>query len=244
MSSPVSVDTSLAVNKTYHLAVCLFPEVTTLDYQGPIELLGGFSTDLRAKPDSHLQYFKQHLPSFAIDVEYLSHSEEPITPSAGPKVLPTGTYEGMMKAGKQFDILLIPGGPTASPVHVHPSLLQFLKQQAPGAKHILTICTGSWILAGTGLLDGKKATTNKMMYKIVTESTKDLNITWIPKARYVVNDDKKIWTSSGVTAGMDLAHAFLEHLAGRDTANSLGIVMEMSYKEEGDDAFAAVHGLA
>ncbi|KAJ3872547.1 class I glutamine amidotransferase-like protein [Lentinula edodes] len=228
MSSPVSVKTSLAVNKTYHLAVCLFPEVTTLDYQGPIELLGGFSTDLRAKPDSHLQYFKQHLPSFAIDVEYLSHSEEPITPSAGPK----------------FDILLIPGGPTASPVHVHPSLLQFLKQQAPGAKHILTICTGSWILAGTGLLDGKKATTNKMMYKIVTESTKDLNISWIPKARYVVNDDKKIWTSSGVTAGVDLAHAFLEHLAGRDTANSLGIVMEMSYKQEGDDAFAAVHGLA
>ncbi|KAJ4480964.1 class I glutamine amidotransferase-like protein [Lentinula aciculospora] len=241
--SSIPVNSSLTAAKTYHLAVCLFPDVTILDYQGPIELLGGFSTDLRAKPDSYLHKFKQYLPSFAIDVEYLSDSEDAVIPSAGPRVLPTGTYEGVMKAGKQFDILLIPGGPTASPAHAHPSLLQFLKQQAPGAKHILTICSGSWILAGTGLLDGKKATTNKMLYNIITVHTKDMNITWIPKARYVVNDDKKIWTSSGVTAGMDLAHAFLEYLAGHDTADKLGMVLEMSYKQAGDDEFAAIHGL-
>lgn len=175
------------MDKTYHLAVCLFPRVTTLDYQGPIELLGCFPSDLRAEPNSHLQFFKDYLPPFAIDVEYISHSEDPITPATGPNVLPTGTYEGVMKSGKQFDIIMIPGGrfptrlgpalirnrvcyltgPLTNPNQVHPSLLQFLKQQAPGVKHILTICTGSWILAGAGLLNGKKATTNKLMYNVV-----------------------------------------------------------------------------
>ncbi|KIK57525.1 hypothetical protein GYMLUDRAFT_86740 [Collybiopsis luxurians FD-317 M1] len=233
----------LPVDKTYRLAVCFFPEMTVLDYQGPIEILGGFSTAERARQDTYLAHLK-HPPSFAIDVEYLSHSDEPVTPFVGPRVLPTGTYEGAMKAGKQFDILLIPGGPSASPTHVHPSLLEFVKQQAPGAKHILTVCTGSWILAGTGLLEGKRATTNKMLYRLVTESTKDKNIEWMPKARYVIgDDDHKIWTASGVTAGMDLANAFLEYLAGPETAKEFGEVVEMCVKGPGDDEFAAIHGL-
>ncbi|KIK57526.1 hypothetical protein GYMLUDRAFT_46098 [Collybiopsis luxurians FD-317 M1] len=234
---------SLSVDKTYHLAVCLFPEMTVLDYQGPIEILGGFSTAERARKDTFLTYLK-HLPNFAIDVEYLSHSDEPVTPFVGPRVLPTGTYEGAMKAGKQFDILLIPGGPSASPAQAHPSLLEFVKQQAPGARHILTVCTGSWILAGTGLLEGKRATTNKMMYRVVTENTKDRNIEWMPKARYVIgDDDHKIWTASGVTAGMDLANAFLEYLAGPETAREFAVGVEMSCRGPGDDEFAVIQGL-
>jgi putative intracellular protease/amidase len=47
---------------------------------------------------------------------------------------------------------------------IDPSLIEFLKQQAPGAKYILTVCSGSWVLADTGLLNGKKATTNKAFY--------------------------------------------------------------------------------
>ncbi|KAF5383899.1 hypothetical protein D9757_007366 [Collybiopsis confluens] len=233
---------SLAAEKTYRLAVCFFPEMTVLDYQGPVELLGGFSTAERSQETSYLSQLK-HAPKFAIDIEYLSHSAAPVVPFIGPTVLPTGTYEEAIKDGTQYDILLIPGGPTASPTHVHPSLLQFVKQQAPGVKHILTVCTGSWILAGTGLLEGKRATTNKMLYRLVEENTKDQNIEWVPRARYVINDDKKIWTASGVTAGMDLANAFLGYLAGPETAKQFGAVVEMSVKEEGDDEFAAVNGL-
>ncbi|KAF9070230.1 class I glutamine amidotransferase-like protein [Rhodocollybia butyracea] len=242
MSNTISLATKLTAKKTYRLAVCLYPGVTTLDYQGPIELLGLFSTTNRAKPDSFLQSFK-HLPEFAIDPEYLSHTREPVIPWAGPPALPTGTYTEAINAGTQFDIIMIPGGTTGSPDLVDRSLLEFVKHQAPGAKHIFTICTGSWILAGTGLLNGERATSNKALFKKITESTKDMNITWIPKARFVINNDKKIWTSSGVTAGLDMANAFLEYLAGPESAKELGAVIEMRFKGAEDDEFASVHGL-
>ncbi|KAF9070231.1 class I glutamine amidotransferase-like protein [Rhodocollybia butyracea] len=242
MSNTISLAAKLTVNKTYRVAVCLYPGVTTLDYQGPAELLGEFSTKSRANPGPFLQSL-ENLPEFVIESEYLSHTMEPVFPWAGPAVLPTGTYTEAINARKQFDIIMIPGGITGTPELVDRSLLEFIKHQGPGAKHIFTICTGSWILAGTGLLNGKKATSNKSLFKKITESTKDMNITWIPKARFVVNDDKKIWTSSGVTAGLDMANAFLEYLAGPEIGKELGAAIEMRFMGAEDDEFASIYGL-
>ncbi|KAK0441038.1 class I glutamine amidotransferase-like protein, partial [Armillaria borealis] len=107
---------------------------------------------------------------------YLAKTLDPIVPLAGPKLLPDQTYDD---AEDQFDIILIPG-------RGQHSLMNFLKRQGPHAKYILTVCTGLWILSSTGLLDGKRATTNKEMFKVIRFSdTKDLPITWIAKARWV-----------------------------------------------------------
>ncbi|KAK7034031.1 hypothetical protein VNI00_012462 [Paramarasmius palmivorus] len=224
--------------KVYRLAVCLYPGLTVLDYQGPIEILGGFSTEVLAS-FGHLYKTR---PPCSINVEFLSHTMEPVKPFTGPAVVPTMTYKEALEA--DIDIILIPGGPNSDPKLLDPSLIEFLKKRGPLAKHILTICTGSWVLAGTGLLDGKRATSNKASFKLVVEATKDLNITWIPKARWVVNDDKHIWTSSGVTAGMDLANAFLEYFVGEKFAEEIrGIVELKATKDPNDDEFATYHGL-
>ncbi|THV00220.1 class I glutamine amidotransferase-like protein [Dendrothele bispora CBS 962.96] len=220
------------------MAVCLYHHMTVLDYQGPTEMLTTYSTTLRKNYGSLFQSF----PESAIDAEFLSHTNEPVEPLIGPKVIPTGTYKEAMESGKQYDIVMIPGG-NGNPQNVDPSLLEFLKKQYPKAKHVLTICTGSWILAGTGLLNGQKATTNKIMFKIIQESTKDLNITWVPKARWVVTDDKKIWMSSGITAGMDLANAFMEYFVGKKFAYEACKGLELTPREQGDDEWAAVNGL-
>lgn len=95
---------------------------------------------------------------------------------------------------------------------------EFIRRQSPGAKYILTVCTGSLILARTGLLNGKRATTNKRAFRSVQvslnnvvwgrfdgarlqEETEDLPIAWVAKARWVATEDKKIWTGSGISAG-------------------------------------------
>lgn len=99
-------------------------------------------------------------------------------------------------------------------------MLDFIKTQSKEAKYVLSVCTGSWILADCGLLDNKRATTNKFSFKTVKvcfiafaaqfgvhfahflfQETTSEKIQWVAKARWVV--DGKFWTSSGVTAGKD-----------------------------------------
>ncbi|KAL4260408.1 Class I glutamine amidotransferase-like protein [Pleurotus pulmonarius] len=228
---------------TLRLAVCLFEDVTSLDYQGPIALFGCiepefFNTYLQDLPlSAELKYL--------LEIEYLAHSLEPVKSSPGPAVVPSRRYDEVA-ASEQFDILMVPGGPTACPENVPKSLLEFVQRQAPGAMHILTICTGSWVLAGTGLLRGKKATTNKASFRKVVENTRGEGIEWIAKARWVVNEDdsRKIWTSSGVTAGMDMTSAFLDYLIGKELSTSLRGIIELTAKGESEDDFAVYYGLA
>ncbi|KLO14623.1 class I glutamine amidotransferase-like protein [Schizopora paradoxa] len=221
----------MSLPEAWNVAICLFNNVTALDFQGPIELFGFLSPASLERRGSSL-----FDPKIALNLHYLSTTLDPITPISGPKMNPTDVYSST----KQYDILLIPGGPGARPGVVPDELLAFIKKQAPGAQYILSVCTGSWILAGTGLLDGKRATTNKAAFARCKEATSD-SIQWVPKARWVV--DGNIWTSSGVTAGMDMANAFLTHVYGEKTTKQIRNIIELSAKEETDDEFAHEHGL-
>ncbi|KAJ7217761.1 class I glutamine amidotransferase-like protein [Mycena pura] len=219
---------------TLQVAVCLFPGVTTTDYQGPVELLGILSAKNRQRA---LSGVSQDLPDLSIEFTYLSHTLDPVEPTAGPLALPSLMYDA---AQEQFDIILVPGGPNVNP----PSACsEFIKRQSPGAKYILSVCTGSLILARIGLLNGHKATTNKRAFRSVQEETKHLPITWVPKARWVATEDKRIWTGSGISAGMDLAGGFLDHLVGKKLGLAMRSFIELSMKTEDDDEFAAYHGL-
>ncbi|KAJ6499011.1 class I glutamine amidotransferase-like protein [Mycena sanguinolenta] len=224
------------MSQTLQVAVCLFPRVTVTDYQGPVELLGILSAKNRDRALAGVKV-SGPLPDLRIEFTYLSHTLDPVEPTSGPTLLPAKTYDD---AKEQFDIILIPGGPNVNPPSACP---EFIKRQAPGAKYILTVCTGSLILARTGLLNGKRATTNKSAFRRVQEETKHLGIHWIPKARWVTTEDKKIWTGSGVTAGMDLGGGFLDHLVGKELGLAMRSFIELGMKEEDDDDFAAYHGL-
>ncbi|GJJ08230.1 hypothetical protein Clacol_002439 [Clathrus columnatus] len=162
---------------------------------------------------------------------------DPVEPASGPMILPMRKY-GDVTSDEQFDIIFIPGGPGARPGKVPDEVLSFVKQQAPKAKYILTVCTGSWILAGCGVLEGKRATTNKAAFAAVKADTSN-KIQWIGKARWVV--DGNIWTSSGVTAGIDMANAFLTHLIGEETTVFIRNIIELGVREQDDDEFAVVH---
>jgi transcriptional regulator GlxA family with amidase domain len=134
-----------------------------------------------------------------------------------------------------FDILLIPGGfGTRAAVNN----TQFLAQLAAASQRAAvtaTVCTGSALLARTGLLDNRPATSNKLAWNWVLQQGP--RVQWLRHARWV--DDGTIITSSGVSAGIDMALSLIARLNGRELALASARNMEYRWHEDAeDDPFA------
>lgn len=171
--------------------ILLFEDFETLDVFGPVEILG--------KVEDYELNFYSMTGSVIKSKQNTQIVTEKIS-SADPK-----------------GILLIPGGQGTRPLVSNTVFINALRNIAETATYCLCICTGSALLAKTGLLDGKKATSNKKSYEWVTEQNK--NVHWISQARWVT--DGKYYTSSGVSAGIDMALAFVSDMKGEEKASQI-----------------------
>jgi transcriptional regulator GlxA family with amidase domain len=96
------------------------------------------------------------------------------------------------------------------------------------------------LVAKTGLLDGHKATTNKLLFKFVTDQRQEVD--WIPQARWV--ESGKFFTASGVSAGMDMSLALINKLYGLEAAEKAALHAEYDWHRDASwDPFAVKHGL-
>jgi len=155
-----------------------------------LDIIGNLSKDYLAMA-VEIGYH-EFLP-LAIDMEilYISSSLEPAFMTPSVKVLPTVTYDN---CPRNLDILLIGGPP---PNHRPEAGRKFMMEAARETKVILTTCVGSMWLASAGVLDGKKATTNREC--LATARMMHPDVEWLDQ-RWVVNGN--IWTSGGAAAGM------------------------------------------
>ncbi|MFT8556202.1 DJ-1/PfpI family protein [Liquorilactobacillus hordei] len=132
-------------------------------------------------------------------------------------------------------ILLIPGGPATRTLVSNDAFLKSLHELAMKASYCLTVCTGSALLAATHFMDGKKATSNKLAFDWVTSINTQVH--WIKKARWVVDDH--LYSSSGVSAGIDMSLAFLANIVAGDVADSVAKHIEYNrVKDKDNDPFA------
>ena len=92
----------------------------------------------------------------------------------------------------------------------------------------MSVCTGSWLLAKAGIIDGRRVTSNKIYFNMATQQSK--RVDWIPKARWV--EGGPIFTASGVSAGMDMALAAIASLFGK--AKALELANRTEYKRNQD----------
>ena len=125
-------------------------------------------------------------------------------------------------------ILLIPGGTGTRQLVKDGAYIDHLRRLAGNAEFILTVCTGSILLSKTGILDGKQATSNKKVFAWTAKESPAVN--WIKKARWV--KDGNIYTSSGVSAGIDMALGFVADQFGRDTALQVTRGIEYEWHED------------
>ncbi|KAG8682537.1 hypothetical protein FRC11_014739, partial [Ceratobasidium sp. 423] len=199
----------------------------------PVELLGWLGKG-SASQTNPIWPFAPY--EFVFD--YIAESLDPVVTLAGPSLVPSKTFSQV--SGTQYDIILVPGAAGRVAGEVSPTIVNFVKNQNPGLKYLLSVCTGAWIVANAGVLEGKNATTNKAAFMRIKNET-STNINWIPKARWVV--DGNTWTSSGVSAGTDMAHAFMEYLVGGNFTRVARNIVEWRAAEQGDDPFAHEWGL-
>ena len=124
-----------------------------------------------------------------------------------------------------FDILLIPGGFGTRKLVKDFEFIKKIKETAEKSLWCLTVCTGSALLAQTGLLDNREATSNKAAFEWV----KSINekVKWKDKARWVV--DGKFYTSAGVSAGIDMSLGFIRDRFGEETAINTAKIIEYDW---------------
>ena len=185
-----------------NINVILFPDFETLDVFGPIEVFG--------KVENYT-------------MEYYSQQGGSITNKDGLKI-------ETQKIGniKINDVLFIPGGSGTRNEVDNIEFLSSIKVLAEKSKYVLTVCTGSALLARAGLLDGKKATSNKRAFDWVKSNSDKVN--WIQQARWII--DGKYYTSSGVSAGIDMALGFISDLLGKDIAEAIAFRIEYNWQSD------------
>lgn len=195
----------------------LFDGFEVLDVFGPLELLGQVSDRFQ--------------------IRLIGPVAGPVTSAQGPQVIADQAYAD----APPCDIVLVPGGPGTRRLVDDEQFLAWLRGWASSAKFVTSVCTGSGLLAAAGLLDGFRATSNKRAFGWA--SGQGQRVEWVAKARWV--EDRNRWTSSGVSAGMDMALALIERLHGEESA--LGVADAVEYDWHRDptwDPFAAKNGLA
>lgn len=135
---------------------------------------------------------------------------------------------------EKYDVLMIPGGIGTRNLVNDSDFINKLKIIAEKSLWCLTICTGSILLAKTGLLDNHEATSNKQVMKTETEWIKNnaKNVNWNTEARWVI--DKKYYTSSGISAGIDMALQFVNNHFGEEKANEISKRMEYNIDNDQD----------
>ncbi|MCU0446887.1 MAG: DJ-1/PfpI family protein [Microscillaceae bacterium] len=194
------------------VAIVLFEEFETLDVFGPVEIFG------RIREHYQIQFY-----SITGGVVRNSHGVELITAN-------------LAKISQGTDIFVLPGGWGTRPLVNDAPFIDLIKQIAQNSQFVLTVCTGSALLAKTGLLSGKNATSNKRAFDWVV--TQDSSVIWHRAARWTV--DGKYYTSAGVSAGMDMTLGFLADTHSLDFAREIAAQIEYSWQEnKNQDEFAS-----
>lgn len=211
-----AVTRDIPQGKVRALGVLLFPGFETLDACGPVQIWGNLKNQ--------------------IHVVTVAQQKGEVPSQQGPKMVADYDFDDC----PPLDLVLIPGGFGVGKVLKDPMTLEWLRMVSPKAEITMSVCNGASILAATGLLDGRPATTNKAYWSFATRSGP--KVKWVTKARWV--DDGNIVTSSGVSAGIDMSLHVAGRLFGLEVAEALANESEYEWHRDTTwDPFAKLHGL-
>ncbi|MFC3110357.1 DJ-1/PfpI family protein [Undibacterium arcticum] len=198
------------------IGILIFDDVEILDFSGPYEV---FSTAARV-------YARLATAQTLFRCFLIADEMRPIRTRGGMKVLP----DCVLLPSADIDVLIVPGG-DVSEVLDNPAVINWIRTQARDATITASVCTGAFLLAKAGLLDGLHATTHWQDQDDMRASFPAVTVRqdapWI--------DCGKVVTSAGIAAGIDMSLHLVERLAGRQLANATAKQMEYRWNTHGTD---------
>jgi transcriptional regulator GlxA family with amidase domain len=204
---------------TIHVGIYVYPDVEVLDFAGPFEVFSTAGRVARRIRTSEPQPFS---------VSLLSANGSPVRARGGFTVQP----DHAISRHPDLDVLLVPGG-VHEPELERSEAIDWIARQARTARLVASVCTGAFLLARAGLLDGLEVTTH-------WEDCADLQrafpavrvregVRWI--------EHERVMTSAGISAGLDMSLRLVARLAGQDLAERTARRMEYEWQErEGGSA--------
>lgn len=170
------------------LGAVLYERFELLDLYGPLEMFGNVGPRLR--------------------ILMVAEKPGPVPSSQGPRTVADFGFAEC----PPLDLILLPGGIGTVQQLENRALITFLRERASSAELTMSVCSGSAILAKAGLLDGRRATSNKQFFDLARSQSD--RVKWVAEARWV--EDGPFATSSGVSAGIDMALGVIARLYGRE----------------------------
>jgi putative intracellular protease/amidase len=183
---------------TLTLGAVFYDQFELLDVYGPLEMFGNLGE--------------------ALSIVTVAEQAGPVASAQGPKTLADYGFDDC----PALDLILLPGGIGTLAQLGNDKLLGFLRDRSADARVTMSVCTGSALLAKAGLLDGLRATSNKQFFDLSVQQSE--KVEWVEAARWV--DAGRMATSSGVSAGIDMALALIERLFSSEEAERICALTE------------------
>lgn len=191
------------------VALLVFNDVEVLDFAGPFEVFSVAN--------------ERHDYAF-FDVTVVAKNSDPVIARNGLSVNPHRTIGDVT----QTDLVIIPGGLGTRPLIHDTEVIDWIRTISENAEHVMSVCTGSLLLAKAGVLSGLRATTHHRALKLLGELAPDTEV--VTDARFL--DNGKVLTSAGISAGIDMSLYVVEKLLGKAVADETANYME--YRRAGD----------
>jgi transcriptional regulator GlxA family with amidase domain len=199
---------------TIAVAIYLFKNVEVLDFAGPFEV---FTTASRV--------FLKHNPDkpAPFKVFTVAKTSAPVQARAGLKTLP----DFSMDDGPRIDLLVIPGGIVDEELQDE-QVIDWVRATSSSAQMTASVCTGAFLLAKAGLLDGQQATTH---WEDIADLRSQFPQVWVQEGvRWV--DEGAVVTSAGIAAGIDMSLHLVARLASKELAIATARQMDVPYRAE------------
>lgn len=211
--------------KVKHIAFLVIPDVTLLDVTGPYEVFSQAIERLPANP-----ILPPEKPGYMLHTLSTGRNRK-VRSASGMVIQCENSIDSL---DYEIDTLFIPGVPNSHQKDYRPGkkTLKWIHQQSLAVKRICSVCTGTFLLAEAGILNGKKATTHWELCEILANEYPDIEV----DKNSIFVKDGNIYTSAGISSGMDLALSLVEEDFGKTFALEVAKQMVLYLKRPGSQS--------